>query len=689
MGNSSGKAEAMATTLSSKPYNVVSGLGAGAGAALAMMAVMGLLRYSFNVPTIPELMLSTLLNLLGGQSFSDALDKLFYAGRPLLFAAILEGILLVGALLGLLYAWLARPDAATGRRMLLLNSPFGGILYGLVIGLLLNTLFLQIVGLPIFTSSTFGPSASSGSSTFPLWFGLMLLALFYGVTLDWLLPLRRVSISAADTSDQIEEEEPVTANEGRRRFLRIAGSTALAVVGGLIFAGAGTVVNQGGFTNPVDRRAADDSIGAQGAGSSNPAGGAAAQVQSTPEPPRNTPISEPTQYQRNETPTQAPQPTGTSTPAPVSTEMPTTEAAQQATETPPPLPADTPPPPPSTGTAAPPLPVMRVQEITPTNSFYHVSKNFFDPAPSANGWQLVIKGNYVKKPYTLTYKELTALPAEVVIVGMMCISNPIGGGLAGNARWKGVKLADLLTKAGLKPGIVDISMTAVDGYTDSIPLQKAMDPDVVLVWEMNGAPLTAQHGFPARLLVPGIYGMKHVKWITSFEPVSYDFKGFWQSPQQGWSDPAIVNTMSRIDYPVDGILQLKKQSLSGVAFAGSRSISKVEVSVDGGRSWDQAYVKPPLSNTSWVLWGYDWAPTAAGQYTVKVRATDGKGNLQTAKVTDPYPYGATGYHTVKYMVKRTAAEVPTSQSSVALNENDPSPTSGRKIIWLPEGGRAK
>ncbi len=679
----------MATTLSSKPYKVVSGLGAGAGAALAMMVVMGLLRYSFNVPTIPELMLSTLLNALGGQSFSDALDKLFYAGRPLLFAAILEGILLLGALLGLLYAWLARPDAASGRRRPLLNSPFGGILYGLVIGLLLNTAFLQIVGLPIFTSSIFGPSASSGSSTFPLWFGLMLLALFYGVTLDWLLPVRRVPMStyATDTSDQMEE--PVAANEGRRRFLRLAGSTALAVVGGLIFAGAGTVVNQGGFTSPVDRTAADDSVGAQGTGSGNPAGGAAAQVQSTPEPPRNTPISEPTQYQRYKTPTQAPQSNNTSTPAP--TELPGTEVAQQATDTPPPLLADTPPPPPPTSTAAPPLPVIRVQEITPTNSFYHVSKNFFDPSPSANGWQLEIKGNYVKKPYTLTYKELTALPAEVVTVGMMCISNPIGGGLAGNALWKGVKLADLLTKAGLKPGIVDISMTAVDGYTDSIPLRKAMDPDVMLVWEMNGAPLTAQHGFPARLLVPGIYGMKHVKWITSFEPVNYDFKGFWQSPQQGWSDPADVNTMSRIDYPADGILQLKRQSLSGVAFAGSRSISKVEVSTDGGKNWDQAYVKPPLSNTSWVLWGYDWTPTAAGQYTIKVRATDGKGNLQTAKVTDPYPYGATGYHTVKYVVKQTAAEVPvpSPENSAAQNERELNPTPGRRIIWITNNARAK
>ena len=291
-----------------------------------------------------------------------------------------------------------------------------------------------------------------------------------------------------------------------------------------------------------------------------------------------------------------------------------------------------------------------MQELTPTGSFYHVSKNFFDPSPSADGWQLGILG-MVSKPYSLNYKQLTALPATRTTVGMMCISNPVGGALIGNTIWKGVHLADLIQKASPQKGVTKVVLRAADGYEDSITYQKAMDPDVMLVWEMGGQPLTSQHGFPARLLVPGIYGMKHVKWLTSIELVNYDFKGYWQNPSQGWSDPAPVNTMSRIDYPSDGTLGMNPQTFSGIAFAGSRSISKVEVSTDGGKTWNEAYVKPPRNHTSWVVWAYTWSPPKPGRYTVQVRATDGKGNLQTTNRTDPYPNGATGYHTVTYLAK--------------------------------------
>jgi DMSO/TMAO reductase YedYZ molybdopterin-dependent catalytic subunit len=294
--------------------------------------------------------------------------------------------------------------------------------------------------------------------------------------------------------------------------------------------------------------------------------------------------------------------------------------------------------------------VINVQEITPVDTFYHVSKNFFDPSPSADGWKLEFKG-LVDNPYSIDYKTLTSMPAVLVTTGMMCISNPIGGALAGNQMWKGVKLADLIKKAKPQAGVTKVAMRAVDDYSDSITYQKAMDPDVVLVWEMGGKPLTSQHGFPARLLVPGIYGMKHVKWITSVELVDNDFKGFWQDPSQGWSDPAPVNTMSRIDFPTDGTLNMGLQALSGVAFAGDRSISKVEVSTDGGKTWNQAYIKPPKSQTSWVVWGYNWTPAKPGKYVVQVRATDGKGNAQTSKRADPYPNGATGYHTVTYNVR--------------------------------------
>jgi DMSO/TMAO reductase YedYZ molybdopterin-dependent catalytic subunit len=296
------------------------------------------------------------------------------------------------------------------------------------------------------------------------------------------------------------------------------------------------------------------------------------------------------------------------------------------------------------------LPEIKVKEITPTESFYHVSKNFFDPTPSASGWKLEING-MVDSPYSLTYSELVALPAIEVITGMMCISNPLGGGLIGNAQWKGVRLADLIQRAGPQKGAVDVVLQAVDGYSDSITYKKAIDPNVMLVWEMNGETLKPTHGFPARLLVPGIYGMKHVKWITSVQLVNHDFKGFWQQPDQGWSDPAPVNTMSRIDFPAAGNQALQKLDVSGIAFAGDRSISKVEVSTDGGKTWHEAYVRPPLSGTSWVVWGYVWTPPAPGKYKVMVRATDGTGKLQSARWTDPYPNGGTGYHSVTFNIR--------------------------------------
>ncbi|MEO8289235.1 MAG: molybdopterin-dependent oxidoreductase [Chloroflexota bacterium] len=617
------------------PYRVIAGLGAGAGAALAMIAVMAILRLAFGFLTIPELMLNSVLMLLGGEAFSTALDTLYYAGRPLLFAVILEGTLLLGAILGLIYVWLSRPNPDTGKRLAIFNVPWGGILYGLVIGVLLNLIFLPLIDQPVFADKPYGIYASS---IIPLWLGLMILALVYGLVLQAALPRLPAPPVVSEESNFLLP----ASDEGRRTFMRIAGGTLLAVVGGAIFTYGGTIINQGGFTSPVsnsnldleDEAAASGDVPTPETVSQSNLAPSTATAEPLPPTATHTPL-----------PTDTPVVEASATP-PEATALPTDTPLPAPTDTPIPTPSDTPIPPPTST----PVPVVRVKELTPTDSFYHVSKNFFDPSPSSDGWKLEIKG-LVQNPYSITYKELLALPAVEVVVGMMCISNPLGGGLIGNTNWKGVRLADLLNKANPKKGVLDIVMTAEDGYTDSITLQKALDPDVVLVWEMAGAPLTPQHGFPARLLVPGIYGMKHVKWLNSIELVNSDYRGYWQQPSQGWSDPAPVNTMSKIDYPVGGSLKLEQQTLSGIAFAGDRSISKVEISTDGGKTWNDAYVKPKLSGTSWIVWAYDWTPLQAGKYTVKVRATDGAGNLQREKVTDPYPNGATGWHTVSYVVK--------------------------------------
>lgn len=664
-----------------RPYKVVAGMGAGAGAALAMILAMAAMRFFLGFLTIPELMLNSILKLLGGQAFSDALDTLRYAGRPILFVVILEGALLLGGALGLLYAWLARPNPLTGKRIALFNSPLAGALYGLLIGALLNMAFLPLIGQPVFTDKPYGLYSTS---VIPLWLGMMTLALVFGLTLYWLLPRALPLAPAAPPPGMLVPVEVASAD--RRDFLRVLGGVLLALIGGAALASAGTVINQGGLESPVDKKDAVDAGDANAGYTSASSADATAlpddiaQADVTPAPDLSRPTA--TQEPPHPTSTQQPQPTSTQPAATMTEPTPTGAAVVEATPSatpgavaqapapsatpqpsvpptnppltqPPPTPTN---PPPtstavaSTSTPAPAIPVIRVSDITPTGSFYHVSKNFFDPSPTLEGWRLDING-MVSNPYTLTYNQLVALPAVEVVVGMMCISNPIGGGLIGNTRWKGVRLADLLKKARPQKGVVDVMLSAVDGYTDSIPLQKALDPNVALVWEMNGAPLPSSHGFPARLLVPGIYGMKHVKWLTSIELVSYDFKGFWQQPDQGWSDPAPVNTMSRIDFPAEGRLTAGKQTLQGIAFAGDRSISKVEISADGGATWNVAYIKPKLSDTSWVVWGYEWMPPAPGKYVVQVRATDGKGNLQTSRARDPYPDGATGWHTVVYTAR--------------------------------------
>lgn len=639
-------------------YRVVAGVGAGAGAALVMMLAMAVLRFVVGVPSVPELMLGPILRMLGGQAFSTAIDTLYYAGRPLLLTLILEGTLLLGVLLGLLYAWIARRNATTGRRPALFAYS-GGVLYGLAIGVLLNVAFLPLLGEPLFATRA---SEVYSTSPVPLWAGLMLLALVYGITLEALLP-KSASIVIADVSTAPVDAADLRTLDGshdRRQFLRIAGGTVVAIASGGLFWYGGTVVNQGGFTSPVDIPqpgdvASADEVSALDAGgeSSEPQQVAQVEPTSTPQPtdtpePSATSTAEPTATATS-TPTSTPEtlPSSTSEPLPTDTAVPPTNTPEPPTATPTPT---TPPPPTATSTPVAPAPVqIAVRELTPVGSFYHVSKNFVDPSPLAGVWRLQVKG-LVGKPYTLTYNELIALPAVEVVVGMMCISNPVGGGLIGNQTWKGVRLADLINRAAPKKGVVDVLLTAEDGYSDSFSFNKAMDPNTVLAWEMGGQPLTPQHGFPARLLVPGIYGMKHVKWLSGIELVSHDYKGYWQQPSQGWSDPAPVHTMSRIDYP-SGTIQRKTQIVSGVAFAGDRSISKVEVSTDGGNTWHQAYLKPPMSGTSWAVWGYEWTPPKAGKYTLRVRATDGQGNLQSAKVTDPYPNGATGYHAVNVTVR--------------------------------------
>lgn len=292
-------------------------------------------------------------------------------------------------------------------------------------------------------------------------------------------------------------------------------------------------------------------------------------------------------------------------------------------------------------------------DVTPNEKFYKISKNIFDPKVHVSRWSLELKG-LVERPMKLTYSELKALPMKEQYGTLECISNEVGGDLISNARWKGIPLGGLLAKAGVKSSAKKVIFRAADGYSTAIPLVKAMHPDTILAIEMNGVPLPDDHGFPVRLINPGHYGMKNPKWIAEIELTENDYKGYWES--RGWSDEARVKTMSRIDTPAPGSkISTRGAETGGIAFAGDRGIRQVEVSLDDGITWRKAMLKPALGSYTWVLWGLveelPPAPSKAGvrhgsSLTLKVRATDGSGNIQTAQVTTVLPDGASGYHTI-------------------------------------------
>lgn len=286
-----------------------------------------------------------------------------------------------------------------------------------------------------------------------------------------------------------------------------------------------------------------------------------------------------------------------------------------------------------------------VQFITPNERFYVVTKNVIDPQVNPELWRLEIAG-LVERERSYTYQELTALSPINQETTLMCISNPVGGGLMSNALWKGVPLQILLANAGPKNGVTKVVLRAVDGYDDTIPLVKAMEPTTLVAYEMNGSQLPFIHGYPVRLIVPGLFGEKSVKWVTRIELVAQDVKGFYE--KQGWGPDFTIPTHSRFDGPdLSRPISLGTNvPLKGVAFAGNRGVSRVEVSFDDGYEWQEAQLKLPGTHLTWAMWNYDWQPERQGEYKLVVRATDGDGIVQVKEERWTAPHGATGYHKV-------------------------------------------
>jgi DMSO/TMAO reductase YedYZ molybdopterin-dependent catalytic subunit len=287
--------------------------------------------------------------------------------------------------------------------------------------------------------------------------------------------------------------------------------------------------------------------------------------------------------------------------------------------------------------------------VTSNDDFYRIDTALIVPQIDPDTWTLRIHGK-VRKEITLNYQQLLALPMIERYITLSCVSNEVGGDLISNALFLGVPLKDLLEEAGPDADADQVIGRSSDGFTTGAPTAALMDGrDAMIAVGMNGEPLRLEHGFPARVVVPGLYGyVSATKWLTELELSRFaDFDAYWVP--RGWSQQAPIKTESRIDTPRDGA---KKPAgrivVAGVAWAQRRGISKVEVRVDQGE-WRQATLAAVPSVDTWRQWSLTWDATP-GSYQLQVRATDNSGQTQTADVAPPDPNGATGYHTIRVKV---------------------------------------
>ncbi len=289
---------------------------------------------------------------------------------------------------------------------------------------------------------------------------------------------------------------------------------------------------------------------------------------------------------------------------------------------------------------------LKTKEVTPNSEFYITQ---YDGVPTVDpaSWRLVVTGE-VDRELNLTLDEVKSYGETSDYNTLICIGNGIGGDLIGNAFWKGVRLRDVLETAGLTDSARDLVLYGADGYSDSFPIEKALHDDTRLVFEMNGEALPEAHGFPLRAVVPGLYGIKNVKWIEKIEVSSEDVRGDWQ--KRGWNEEGIIKVTSRIDMPRGGdLITGRAYEISGIAFGGEYPITGVEVSTDGGKSWADAAIKPALSRYAWTLWTFSWDIPDSGEYLLAARATDESGRIQkvgTIVSRRVFPDGADGYHKV-------------------------------------------
>ena len=287
--------------------------------------------------------------------------------------------------------------------------------------------------------------------------------------------------------------------------------------------------------------------------------------------------------------------------------------------------------------------------VMPNDRFYRIDTALLVPSVDVASWSLRIHG-LVERETTLTWNELLALPMFEQYVTIACVSNEVGGNLVGNAKWTGVRLRDVLEIAGVSSSATQLVGRSVDGFTAGMPTAWVMDPtrEPMIAVQMNDEPLPQAHGYPARLIIPGLYGyVSATKWLAELELTTLEnFDGYWVP--LGWAKEAPILTQSRIDTPRPyASIAPGRVPIAGIAWAPDRGISKVEVEVEG--QWHATDLSAPISDATWVQWVVFWDATP-GRHEIRVRATDGTGEVQAELPTPPAPDGARGWHTVEVIV---------------------------------------
>lgn len=345
-------------------------------------------------------------------------------------------------------------------------------------------------------------------------------------------------------------------------------------------------------------------------------------------------------------------PESTPEPTPEATPEPTPEATPEPTPEATPEPTPVARPGPETVRGISPL-------VTPNDKFYRIDTALSVPRIDSSDWRLQIKG-MVDSPAEFTFEELLGMSVQEESVTLACVSNKVGGRLVGNAYWLGVPLPTLLREAGVQAGATQVVGRSADGFTVGFPTDVALDGrKSMVVFGMNEEPLPASHGFPARLIVPGLYGyVSATKWLAEIELARLDtFDSYWV--RRGWAQQAPIKLQSRIDVPDDGdTLDAGNVRIAGVAWGGLKGVSGVQVRPlrmhgeppSGEDAWLDAILSEELSDSSWRQWVVDW-PAAEGSFDLEVRAIDRSGMVQTAEEKPPKPNGAQGHHTISVSVR--------------------------------------